>query len=238
MLVVKIGTPIAMTSGQTSGGAAGRPASWGRGRRREAGRVDAPADAADASRADVQLEESTIVRIRKRHDDVEARETGQQHDVVQRSVPMVRRCGDRQGDATEQRAQPDHAGAEVVREMNDVGTKRSLAPSDLPDDDRQGGRLARVVVDAAVGAMPGIEARVRPEVYGDLRDMADREAVRRGRLQVDGERLDFVARGEQSLDDVEPEVLVPGVAERQDPHADDDDPQTVLPEFTRRRGPI
>src|SRR5207245_9670411 len=121
---------------------------------------------------------------------------------------------------------------------NGVGRKRSLAPSDGPGDDGQGGRLARVVVDAAVGSMPGIEARVRPEVYGDLRDMADREAVRRGRLQVDGERLDFVARGEQSLDDVEPEIIVPGVAGRQDPQADDDEQHTILHECTTRRCPI
>src|SRR5207249_518674 len=63
------------------------------GRRREPGYVDPPADAANASRWEAELEEAPAVRFRKRYDDVEARKTRQQHDIVQGSIAMIRGCG-------------------------------------------------------------------------------------------------------------------------------------------------
>src|SRR5438132_7685883 len=50
-------------------------------------------------------------------------------------------------------------------------------------------------------------------------------SVYRCRLYVHRQRIDLVTGDEESPDHVEPEVLVPGVTERQDPFAHDHDSQ-------------
>src|SRR5881397_1601328 len=73
--------------------------------------------------------------------------------------------------------------------------------------------------------MLGIEPGVGSKVDRDLGDVADRKTVPRRRFDVHGQRLDLVSGDEESPDHVEPEVLVPGVTERQDPFAHDHDSQ-------------
>src|SRR2546425_1138703 len=193
--------------------------------RREPGYVDPPADAADASRWKAELEEAPTVRFRKRYDHGEARKACQQHGVIQGAIAMIRGRGKGQWDLPADGPEDHGRGTEVVREVNHIRAKRTLTPSDLSEDDRHVRRLAHIIVHAPELRMLGIEPGVGSKVDRDLGNMADREAVPRRRFDVHGQGLDLVTGLEESPNHVEPEVLVPGVAERQDPFAHDHDSQ-------------
>src|SRR5207302_322549 len=67
-------------------------------RGREPIHVDPPPNPTDSLPAKPELEETPLVRVRERDDRVETREAGLEEQIVQRTIRLVCRCGDRQRD--------------------------------------------------------------------------------------------------------------------------------------------
>src|SRR6267143_171222 len=114
----------------------------------------------------------------------------------------------------------------------DVRTEFPQLLADLLDDPRKARRAARVVVRSRQVAVFQIEVLVGSEIYRNRFDPTDREVARGQRVEHEGQDLDLVSLADQAADHVEPEVLVPSVAERQDPGPNDHDPQVSV--VTRR----
>src|SRR5439155_171880 len=76
--------------------------------------VDPPTNPADSLPAKPELEQTPLVCVRERDDRVEAREAGLEEEIVQRTIRLVRRCGDRQRDVGEGEPERRHGRPEVL----------------------------------------------------------------------------------------------------------------------------
>src|SRR5205809_806498 len=191
--------------------------------------VDPPTNPADSLPAKPELEQTPLVCVRERDDRVEAREAGLEEQIVQRTIRLVRPCGDRQRDVGEGEPERRHGRPVILDEMDDVGTEAFAVAADRADDPRKTDRLAHVVVRPGDVPVGRVEAKVGSQVHRDRGDPTERETSVRNIL--DHRRHDFEAVAEplEPAEHVEPEVLVSGVTERQNSRPDDEDPQVLPP---------
>ena len=113
--------------------------------------------------------------------------------------------------------------------MDHVGSELPSSSADLAADFRNRRGLAEVIVRPSKMGEFRVETEVGRQVHRDRRDAVNRGSAGGHMFHHDGDDLDLMAEPFQASDDVEPEVLVSGVAEGEVPGANQEYPHASVP---------